>query len=206
MFEVDVEEIEEIWDGKIFYDERPQRQTFEITGVGGWPIYAAGHVNDAQYESTIEDADNSKHLFNMPLKSTTLQRNQLSAVLSSEVRINAKKVMSLGESAKTTSFIEFDEGDRFKVVYHIRTVQYSDTGNDWGQYEHILVTVRIGPLPADWALPEDCEDAIEDNDPYAPLTKTNVPVEFIELLFSDDNLRKGSPLHSIALATLDNVD
>ena len=149
LLEIDVDEIEYIKDGQIWKDHRQDRQIFEITGVGGLPIYASGHINNAKYESEIESIDTCRHKFRVPLNSTTLQRNQLKTLLSSEIRINGKKVVSVGESDSTDSCIEeSNERGRFKVVTHHLKGEGGDS--EWDGYECLRLDVMYGPLPKDW--------------------------------------------------------
>jgi len=201
-FEMDVDDIDIIIDGEIHKDTTPQKQMFEITGKGGLPIYAVGDINNAQYDSNIEDTDRSLHIFGVPLISTVLQRNQLKTLLSSEVRINGKMFITVGESSRTLSYIEGTGGDRYKVVTHTLERHYDES--EWGNYECLNLCVKFGPLPEDWEVTDYKDD--EDDDPYILLMKKSFPIEFTAVNFIDSNLRKGSTLHSIAVAQLEQGD
>ena len=130
-------------------DHRQDRQTFEITGVGGFPIYASGHINNTSYESEIEDIDACQHIFWVPLNSTTFQRNQLKTFLSSEIRINGKKVVSVDNSDETMSCLESFEEGTFKVVIH-DWYGDSDSESEWDGFETLSLVVGYGPLPGNW--------------------------------------------------------
>ena len=123
----------------------------------------------------------------------------MKTLLSSEIRINGKKVVSVGESDSTDSCIEeSNEGGRFKVVTHHLKGEGGDS--EWDGYECLRLDVIYGPLPKDWDIPEEelCVD--DDNDPYLLLTKQRgMTLSFIDLHFIDGNLRKGSAEHSIAV-------
>ena len=198
LLEIDVDEIENIKDGKILRDCRQDRQTFEITGVGGFPVYASGHMNNADYLSEIEDIDACQHTFWVPLNSTTLQRNQLKTLLSSEIRINGKKVVSVDKSDETKSRLESFEEGTFKVVIH--HLYGDDSDAEWDGFENLILVVKYGPLPGNWDTQvREEEPAVVDNDPYLLLTKQqDLTLSFFDLCFRDTNLRKGSAEHLIA--------
>ena len=199
LLEIDVDEIENIKDGKILRDCRQDRQTFEITGVGGFPIYASGHMNNADYVSEIEDIDQCDHKFWVPLNSTTLQRNQLKTLLSSEIRINGKKVVSINKSDETKSHIESFEEGTFKVVIH--HMYGDDIDSEWVGFENLSLVVKYGPLPGNWDTQvREEEPAVVDDNPYLLLTEQqDLTLSFFDLSFRDVNLRKGSAEHLIAV-------
>ena len=198
LLEIDVDEIENIKDGQISRDCRQDRQTFEITGVGGFPIYASGHMNNAEYVSEIEDIDACQHKFWVALNSTTFQRNQLKTFLSSEIRINGKKVVSIDKSDETKSRLESFEEGTFKVVIH--HMYGDDIDAEWDGFENLSLVVKYGPLPSDWDTQVREEELpVVDNDPYLLLTEQqDLTLSFVDLCFRDTNLRKGSAEHLIA--------
>ena len=198
LLEIDVDEIVNIKDGEILRDCRQDRQTFEITGVGGFPVYASGHMNNADYVSEIEDIDACQHKFWVSLNSTTFQRNQLKTFLSSEIRINGKKVVSINKSDETESRLESFEEGTFKVVIH--HMFGDDIDAEWDGFENLRLVVKYGPLPSDWDTQVREEELpVVDNDPYLLLTEhQDLTLSFIDLCFIDTNLRKGSAEHLIA--------
>ena len=198
LLEIDVDEIAYIEDGQISRDHREDRQTFEITGVGGFPVYASGHMNNADYVSEIEDIDACQHTFWVPLNSTTFQRNQLKTFLSSEIRINGKKVVSVDKSDETKSRLESFEEGTFKVVIH--DLCGDDIDAEWDGFENLSLVVKYGPLPGNWDTQvREEEPAVVDDNPYLLLTEQqDLTLSFFDLCFRDTNLRKGSAEHLIA--------
>ena len=65
---LDIEHVEEIRNGEVIFDLRPEIKLFEITGVGGSPLYATGKVDNACYESCPEDLKKNVYRFFLPMQ------------------------------------------------------------------------------------------------------------------------------------------
>lgn len=189
---VDIEDIVDISDGIITFDKRADKKKFKVTGEGGTPSYATGSIFGARYNGDIED---NFHCFEIDLEQASKQCKK-NNILSAEIHINGSAATTLGESDWTESAIACKEGKLYKHVAHFWNASY------W--YDMLRVEVVYGPLPPPKGtiVNEDESDIEtemeEDQDPYNLLHK-NMKIDFVELSFEENVLKKGGTLHHIAL-------
>ena len=85
---MDIENIGMVVNGRIILDETPQCEKFYITGVGGSPLYAFGHVKNADYRQMIHSTHS--HVFSVDMKQKRRCHITKDIIDSLKIRINDK--------------------------------------------------------------------------------------------------------------------
>lgn len=107
---MDIENIANVVNGRIILDETPQREKFSITGVGGSPLYAFGHVKNADHQEIYHGT----HFFSVDTEQMRRHRITKSIIDSLEIRINGKKAATLGNCFGVSSMIvECNDGRHY---------------------------------------------------------------------------------------------
>ena len=192
-YHVDIEDINEIVDGRIRIDVRPEMKQFKVTGAGGKPSYATGSIFEARYNGDVED---NFHNFELSLEPTS-QHCKKNNLLSAEIHIDRDLVATLDESVaeKTYSVVERgNDGRLYKVVSHYWERNY------W--YDQLSLDVRFGPLDEGSVGEEEVGVYVDgDVDPYKLLMlgRGKMSLEFVGVSFVENVLKKGGILHQIAV-------
>lgn len=201
---IDVENIGSIVDGRINLYMPPEREKFEITGEGGKPVYAHGYTKDCDYLEVIHD---NVHLFGLDMKQKRDNRLTKDIMNSLEIRINGRKAATLGDSSSVLStIVEADGGRRYyQEVSHFVESQKDE---EWYWYESLSINITYGPLPPMAVCNRDPNSDFEESkrdDPYTFFSE-KMRCRVDSLTFEEAALKRGGPLHDIALAELNGMD
>jgi len=101
---IDIEDIEEIIDGCIVLDQRPEKKKIEIISEKG-DIYALGYISETCYIYDLENIQLGIHAFDLCLtKKITCPKSKM---MSSEIHINGYKEVTVGKLHKVTLHIAY---------------------------------------------------------------------------------------------------
>ena len=196
---VDIDNILKISDGRIIFNDWPEKKDFKVTGEGGKPCYAAGSIFSACYNGYIEE---NFHRFEVPFEPSS-RKCKKDNLLSTEIHINGDMVTTLGDSDLTES--ENTTGCKDGKTY--KRVRHTWKGLECWCLLMLEFVVVYGPLPTQEGKTLDVDDGDDvetemkvDQDPYNLLDENmKMKIDFCELSFVDNILKKGGTLHHIAL-------
>ena len=207
------------------------KKKFEIigNGEGSHTIYASAYTDCATYETDTRDIDNiisyadecekdrkiDDHTFRLDFKHNGYcfdgtkvvrgtKRFPTKDMLSSEIRINGQKFMSINESDQVCA--HFISQDLIMITHAF----YSGLRcTPWGWEEDMILTANCD---VSTRTTDDIFDEIEEHEEkyegewngqeLYDLIRSKVPdsvIEFEDILFSEYSMRKGDLLHTIAL-------
>jgi hypothetical protein len=194
---LDIEHVEEIRNGEVIFDLRPEIKLFEITGVGGSPLYATGKVDNACYESCPEDLKKNVYRFFLPMQKKGSCRPDADDIKSAEIYINGTYATSVEYCQYYSSSFDKCGGSYYKFIYHYFG---SDSGshfsNPWGWYNSMSLLVRVGPI-SKTLIDKLCEE-VKGNDPFQLLRENpHMSVRFQCMTFDERNLKKEHKLHRV---------
>jgi len=207
-YRIDIEDIACISRGCIIPDVKPDKQTFEVTGTGGLPVYAVGHANDAIFvHSSNFDQQVSSGGFYFRLDLIQIKRCRSEDLESVEVRINGMKAASF--SSADDSWINGVDsntvcsGHQFSLTYDAigcDTRDDEEWGWDddtpWRWYEiAILDSRKHHPM----AL--DSEQQSKHLNPRGEMVDEHSDIDFPSIFFQQ-SVKKGHILHDIVCAGL----
>lgn len=203
---IDIEDIDEIVDGCILLNQRPEKERFEIRGAAG-QVFAVGSADDADYIVDADFLEDNVHAFNLLL--TDENPCPKEKILACEIHINGYKAIEMAkcEVYQPRSALDEHDGIYYKRVSHSFICEEDESVWEWREY--VSVDISFGPLPekyvSDFKTKLDKYGGVDEPEPYQILFDSDsddMTVEFSFLTFSENNMKKGGTLHSIACREL----